>query len=134
MAEPRRVVLAEDDGAVRSAVADYLQSAGFEVVQTANGAEAINAARSGSPDLLILDLEMPVMSGRQVLEAWRGDESLRRTPIVLISGAADLTAAAHEYGVRATLAKPFDLDVLTAVVEQVLAHPEPPPDSETIAG
>ena len=57
MAEPRRVVLAEDDGAVRSAVADYLQGAGFEVVETANGAEAINAARSGSPDLLILDLK-----------------------------------------------------------------------------
>ena len=134
MAARRRILIAEDEAAIRSAVAEYLQSEGFDVVEVANGVEALEAARQTPVDLLLVDLAMPVMSGAELVQTWIGDESLCSIPVILISAAPGLTTAAREFGVRATLAKPFDLDVLAAVVDQVLAHPEPPPDSETVAG
>lgn len=120
--------MAEDDRELRDAISEYLQGAGFDVSAAANGAAALTSARAKPPDVLVLDLNMPLMDGWGVLEAWTASAELNHVPVLLVSARPELAQVAARYEVRASLAKPFDLDVLCAVIEQLLAHPEPPPD------
>jgi DNA-binding response OmpR family regulator len=129
---PRRVLVAEDEPSIRTAIAEYLCGEGFDVEVAANGADALDLARTEAPEVLVIDAMMPVMDARGMLSVWMQDATLNIIPVVLISAAADLPEVARQFGVRATLAKPFDMDVLVAIVEQVLAHPEPPPDAPTV--
>ena len=124
----RRVLVAEDDRELRATISEYLQGEGFDVVAAQNGAEAMAAARAERPDVLVLDLNMPRMDGSEVLEAWTASAELKDVPVLLVSARPELTQVAERYQVRASLAKPFDMDVVCAVIEQLLAHPEPPPD------
>jgi hypothetical protein len=67
-----------------------------------------------------------------MLDTWSQDPKLQTVPVVVVSAAPGLLDLAHHSVVRATLAKPFDLDVLRAILDQVLAHPEPPPDTPVL--
>jgi DNA-binding response OmpR family regulator len=131
---PRRILIAEDESTIRSILDEYLRGEGFDVEVEPNGVEALRLARDKPPDVVIVDRMMPLMDAPGMLTAWMEDSTLRDVPVVLISAAPDLSDVARQFGVRATLAKPFDLDVLRAVVEQLLAHPEPPADVPTISG
>ena len=84
---------------------------------------------STPPDVLVLDLNMPQMDGAEVLECWTQPRELRDVPVLLVSARPELAQVVERYHVRASLAKPFDLDVLCAVIEQLLVHREPPPDA-----
>jgi CheY-like chemotaxis protein len=126
------VLVAEDDLSQRALIVEYLREEGFAVDATANGADALEAARVNPPDLLLLDVNMPTMDGPSLLSVWSEDPALATVPVVLVSGTPGLPQIAQQFGVRATLAKPFDLDVLRAVVDQVLAHPEAPPDTPVV--
>jgi CheY-like chemotaxis protein len=128
----RRVLVAEDDSSIRSILAEYLRGEGFEVDVAADGAAALRIARGTRPDVVVVDAMMPVLDARGMLSAWMDDPVLKEIPVVLVSAAPGLSELAQQFGVRATLAKPFDLDVLGAIIEQVLAHPEPPPDAPTV--
>jgi DNA-binding response OmpR family regulator len=129
---PRRVLIVEDDNEMRTTLAAYLRAEGFEVEEAADGAAGLRRAQDTPPDVAIVDLTMPVMDGRALLAAWVQKGALWEVPVVLISASSGLAEVAREFDVRATLAKPFDLDVLRAVVEQLLAHPEPPPETPTL--
>jgi DNA-binding response OmpR family regulator len=129
---PRRVLVAEDENTIRRILAEYLRGEGFEVELAPNGLDALRLARQTPPDVLVLDRMMPLMDAEGMLAAWLEDAALKDIPVVLISAAPDLSEIAKLFGVRATLAKPFDLDVLRAIIEQVLAHPETPPDVPTV--
>jgi DNA-binding response OmpR family regulator len=122
----RRILVAEDDHDLRTAIAEYLRGEGFEVEEAANGRRALEAARTAPPDVLVLDLNMPEVDGSDVLTSWTDDAALRHLPVLLVSSAAELAEVAQQFNVRASLAKPFDMDVLHAVVEQLVAHPEAP--------
>lgn len=124
----RRILLAEDDAELRGAVSEFLLGEGFDVVEADNGATALEAARTDTPDVLLLDLNMPQVDGSAVLEEWTASPRLNTIPVVLVSASPRLAEIARRYEVRASLAKPFDMDVLRTVLEQLLAHPEPPPD------
>ncbi len=113
-------------------IVEYLREEGFAVDAASNGAAALEAARTTPPDLLLLDVNMPTMDGPSLLSVWTEDATLSAVPVVLVSGTEHLPQIAQKFGVRATLAKPFDLDVLRAVVDQVLAHPEAPPDTGVV--
>jgi DNA-binding response OmpR family regulator len=128
----RRILVAEDDDALRGLVERYLRDEGFEVEVAGNGKRALSVARRTPPDLLILDVNMPVMDAPAVLESWMADDALRGVPVLLVSAEPTLSEIAAHYGVRSSLAKPFDLDVLRAIVDQLLAHPEPPPNLPTV--
>ena len=73
---------------------------------------------------------MPAMGGSAVLDEWTTSDELNEVPVLLVSAGPDLADVAQRYDVRASLAKPFDMDVLRAILEQLLAHPEPPPAQE----
>ncbi len=124
----RRILVVEDDAQLRGAVSEFLLGEGFDVVEADNGATALEAARTETPDVLVLDLNMPQVDGSAGLEEWTASPRLGSIPVVLVSASPRLAETARRYEVRASLAKPFDMDVLRSVIEQLLAHPEPPPD------
>jgi CheY-like chemotaxis protein len=104
------VLVVDDDQAIREVIAEVLRDEGYEVVCAENGVQALHELRKNRrPDLMLLDLMMPVMSGWEVLEEIQADEQLARIPVVVVS-------AMSAPGVREHLAKPIDLERLLATV------------------
>lgn len=118
---PSRVLLADDDPAVREVLARYLISAGLEVIQAKDGGEALSLFRQGPFDLVISDVKMPVMDGLQLLEAVK--DLSPTVPVVLISGYDEPTTivAALKKGAENYLSKPITKANLMRVLEQALA-------------
>jgi CheY-like chemotaxis protein len=114
------ILVVEDDEAIRGLVSEVLRDDGYDVSEAANGVEALAYVGGHRPDLIVLDLMMPVMDGWAFVEACRRNQSCRQVPIVVTSASHDLPRTAERlraYGVRTCLAKPFDVDGLLALVE-----------------
>ena len=124
----RRILVVDDDAELRGAVSEFLLGEGFDVVEADNGGTALAAARTDTPDVLLLDLNMPQVDGSAVLEEWTASPRLKSIPVVLVSASPGLAEIARRHDVRASLAKPFDMDVLRTVIERLLANPMPRPD------
>jgi DNA-binding response OmpR family regulator len=122
----RRVLVAEDDTQLRLAVSEFLRGEGFDVSEAENGAAALDMARATPPDVLVLDLNMPQLDGSAVLQDWTASPQLKEIPVRLVSAGRDLAQVAQRFELRASLVKPFDMDVLLAVIDQLMAHPESP--------
>jgi len=124
----RRVLVAEDDPPIQSMLHEFLLEEGFEVDVASHGGEALQLARTKPPDVGVFDVMMPIVDARTLLAEWQQDSGLKTIPVILLSAAPGLSEIAAHFNVRATLAKPLDRDVLRAIIHQVLAHPETPPD------
>jgi CheY-like chemotaxis protein len=114
----RQVLIIDDDSGIRDSLADCLEAEGYGVDSACNGAEGLEAARRRRPDVVVVDLLMPVMNGYQFIEAARAEQGLAGVPLVLMTGAvprADQPLPA----VAALLPKPFELDDLLAVVKRL---------------
>jgi CheY-like chemotaxis protein len=100
-----------------------LEHAGFTVHEAANGTDAIARARQFLPDLIVLDLRLPDMSGWDVCTALKSDPSTERIPIVILTAAASATLGelAEQHGCAAHLVKPCFPEDLTKAVRQILA-------------
>jgi CheY-like chemotaxis protein len=83
--EPRRILVAEDDRFLRKAAEMALKRHGYTVLTAANGEEALQAARSETPDLILLDLIMPKLNGFDVLQALKKDAPTAHIPIIILS-------------------------------------------------
>ncbi len=79
------ILLAEDDRFISRAYADGLGRAGFTVVLATDGNEALQKMKASRPDLLLLDLIMPLKSGFEVMEAMRADQELKTIPVIVLS-------------------------------------------------
>jgi CheY-like chemotaxis protein len=80
-----RILLVDDSKATRAIVAKMLGAYECEILEAANGALGLEAARQGAPDLIILDMTMPVMNGVETLRALQADESLRKIPVIMLT-------------------------------------------------
>ena len=119
----KHLLVVEDEANIRELVAAWLRDEGFTVTTAANGAEAMEHLRVVRPDAIVLDLMMPIMDGWAFAEACHRLALPVRIPILVVSAAYGLPQAAERlrpFGVRACLAKPFDLDVLTATVRRLV--------------
>ena len=123
-----RILVVDDEESVRVTVAMLLRGRGYEVSIAEDGFDALLQMKNTLPELVVSDLNMPQMDGAEVLESWTASTELKDVPVLLVSARPELAQVVERYHVRASLAKPFDMDVLCAVMEQLLAHPEPPPD------
>lgn len=115
----KRILVAEDEKNVRLTVELCLEGAGYEVICAGDGIRALQMAKEGKPDLILLDLVLPGMSGFLVLEALRSEPSSRDTPVVIISARAqdDDIRKARQLGANDYLVKPFTPDSLLRVVK-----------------
>jgi two-component system chemotaxis response regulator CheY len=113
------VLIVDDDALTRQALASLLDGAGYLVACAANGREGLDLMRSVEPRLVILDLNMPVMSGRCFRSQQLADPDLAGVPVFLISGEPGLAGAAAELGAVGHLSKPFDLAELAGAVARL---------------
>jgi signal transduction histidine kinase len=115
--------LVEDDRAIREAVREILEEEGYAVATAENGRAALEALRAGAiPDLIVLDLRMPVMDGWQFRAAQKGDAAIADIPVVAIS--ADGSAKAEAIDAHAYLRKPLSPDALLDAVSRIMAELE----------
>ena len=123
------ILLVDDETAITDNLAPFLARSGFEVMVASNGEEALQKVASGHPDLLVLDVLMPRLDGREVLRQLR--QGGNWTPILLLTqiGEAGERAMALEEGADDYLNKPFDPHELVARIRAVLrrARPGQPP-------
>ncbi len=118
----RRIMVVDDDRHFRGAVRFRLERAGYEAVAAADGGDLLDRLATDRADLIILDLDMPGMSGLEVLECLRADAELCRIPVLVATGRRDRATQARcmELGARACYAKPLSLRKLAASVEACL--------------
>ena len=117
--EDIRVLLVEDNPRLRATLRELLRWEGYRVDEAAHGAEALEVAAAAVPDVIVTDLEMPVMDGAALIERCRELPRLERVPIIVMSAAereSSLDCLA-ETSVSAYLTKPFGLPELTTAIE-----------------
>jgi two-component system, chemotaxis family, chemotaxis protein CheY len=113
----KRVLIVDDDPDIRELLFTALEDEGFEVVPAANGQEGLAIIRTFHPDVIVLDLMMPVMDGWQFATELRArDEDI---PIVLLSAARDLKTHAKTLSAAEIIEKPFDLSELLPKIAKV---------------
>lgn len=117
-----RIILAEDDEIVAELVRDVLMAAGHGVGVLPTGAQALAVIRSRMPDLVILDCNMPEMSGLLVLREMRNSPKLAHIPVLMLTGRRsekDVSLAMYD-GANDYMKKPFDPEELVFRVEHLL--------------
>ena len=123
-AGPDVVLVVDDDYDIREALTDVLVSEGYSVVTAADGGEALDHLRGGvRPAVMLLDLMMPRVSGVEVIDALRKDESLSRIPVVVCS--ANRGYGPDDLGVHDVLRKPVSVEELLDAVARAI-RPRPP--------
>ena len=120
--EMTKVLVADDNEGIRELVKTVLTPEGYEIVEAVNGERAYTAAVSDKPDLVLLDITMPVMDGFEVLQKLRGNPLTEAIPVVFITamppGKGEL--AGMKLGVGHYISKPFDSQTIKAVVSIAL--------------
>jgi two-component system OmpR family response regulator len=122
---PRRVLVVDDDQAIRDLVVTALDFVGFETAQAADGADALARTPEFAPDLIVLDVMMPGIDGFEVCRRLRADGDT--TPVVFLTAkdtSAD-TLDGFANGADDYLTKPFNLKILVARIEAVLRRVQP---------
>lgn len=110
MAAAARVLIVDDEAGIRELCRVNLVLSGYEVVEAADGFQALEQARSAKPDVILLDVLMPGMSGWEVLSALRADEATADIPVVMLTAlnSEDDQIRGWEGGVVDYLTKPFN--------------------------
>jgi CheY-like chemotaxis protein len=115
------VMVVEDDFAIRETLRELIEDEGYRVLWASNGREALALLEHRSPRLILLDLMMPVMDGREFRLAQRSDPALARIPVVVISADHALEQKVAGLAVDGWLAKPFELDALLTTLQRYAA-------------
>lgn len=117
------VLIADDEPEVVDLVRMMLEWEGYRVVQATNGAEAIERARQDKPDLILLDVRMPKMTGLSALDSLAADPTTCIIPVIMLSVVTTYPEVreALQRGAVAYLSKPFEMREMVHLVERVLA-------------
>jgi DNA-binding response OmpR family regulator len=115
----KTILVTDDKASIRNLVREYLEAEGFRVVTASNGREALYSARQEKPDLILLDIMMPEMSGYEFIKTYRKE---RQTPIILLTARIDETdkVLGLELGADDYVTKPFGMKELVARINAVL--------------
>lgn len=112
-----RVLIIEDEPGITMVLTELLSEHGHEVITAHNGKNGLDMLKVYTPDIIFVDLQMPEMNGRMVVEIMQSDARLRTIPVVIMTGSvlnADILPPRGSF--RAIIGKPFDLrDILTHV-------------------
>ncbi len=112
------VLVVEDDADARECLRKLLEESGFKAVTAENGQQALARLVRRRPRLILLDLNMPIMDGKQFRAELLKDERLARIPVVVLSAESELDIEAGKLNVDAYLEKPIDLRRLFALVHR----------------
>ena len=124
MAEKKkRILLVDDEVDIVTMIRMRLEASGFEVMVSTDGKEALNAARTHNPDLIILDLMLPTMDGFHVARMLKYDARYKDIPIIMLTAKAGENdrKIGEDVGVNAYFNKPFEAEKLLAKIRELLA-------------
>lgn len=85
----KTILIVDDDDSSRRACARYLEKRGWEIIEAQNGLEGAEVARGKKPDLILMDVEMPIMSGFDALDKLRKDPDTQEIPVIIMSADSD---------------------------------------------
>lgn len=114
------LLIVEDDPDIADTLAELLDYAGYGVSTAGNGRSALESLQRAPtlPDLILLDLMMPVMDGWQFRSAQLADPRLARIPVLVLSAHVDAERAAQQLGALALLRKPIDVEALLRAIAE----------------
>ena len=118
----RRILAVDDEPRVLTMLRRRLETAGYQVSTAIEGREALQKVRDEKPDLIVLDLILPGISGYEVCARLKSDEQYRRIPVLVLSARSQEQDAAEgrRVGADAYMTKPYDSDVLLARINELL--------------
>ncbi len=118
----RRILVVEDQEDNRQIVRDLLTSVGYELIEAANGEEGVRMAGQHRPDLILMDIQLPILDGYEATRRIKADPELREIPIIAVTSYAlsgdDVKAL--EAGCDAYVTKPFSPRALLAKIREYL--------------
>jgi two-component system chemotaxis response regulator CheY len=112
-----QLLIVENDVDIRTGLAEVLADEGYVVATASDGEEGLAAARARPPDLVVLDLMMPVMDGFEFLQRWNAEPSLAAVPVIVLTARRPVNVPGREI-----VYKPFDLGVLLGAVARRLGR------------
>lgn len=123
---PIKVLIVDDEPDLVSTVEYRLKFAACHTVTASNGQEGLERAAAEKPDLILLDTNMPVMDGHEMLGRLRADPALQQIPVIMLTARCESRdiAAASAYGVSDYVTKPFDFAELMAKIQSILKDRE----------
>jgi two-component system, cell cycle response regulator DivK len=123
-----RVLLVDDYPDAREMYTEYLEFSGFEVVEAGNGMEALQRAIDASPDIILMDLSLPVMDGWEATRRLKADDRTASIPVVALTGhaLAGISEGARKAGCDAFVTKPCLPEDLVREIRRILDNPPSP--------
>jgi CheY-like chemotaxis protein len=112
----KTVLVVDDDLAIRELLSDALAEAGYRVLAVGNGRRAFEIAKQERPDVVLADLMLPDLSGRELIRRIKGNEDTSTTPVIAMSAALPSDAPGAAF-----LPKPFDVEQVLQIVQLTLA-------------
>jgi two-component system chemotaxis response regulator CheY len=118
----KKILTVDDSPSVRQMVRLTLSGAGYDIIEAGNGAEGLSKAQSSAVDMVVTDLNMPVMNGLSLIRELRKLPAYRGVPILFLTTESDpeMKQQAKAAGATGWITKPFQQDQLVAVVKKVL--------------
>lgn len=119
---PKKILVADDEEDVKIIVQLFLESKGYEIVTAYDGLDAIDKAKSERPDLILLDIMMPVLDGFEVCRRLKSEPSTAPVPVIMISASSQSESKKRglEAGAVDYIVKPFEPDHLAKVLAKHL--------------
>jgi len=117
----RKIMVVDDSNAIRQSLIFTLKSSGYEVVEAANGVDALKLMKEHSIGLFISDVNMPEMDGITLLKKIKEDKDYKHTPVIMLTTEAsgDMITEGKEAGAKAWMIKPFQPDQLVDAVKKL---------------
>ena len=122
--DKRLILLIDDEASIRKTVARRLEREGFRVLTTESGEDGLKIAEEQQPDLVLLDIMMPKMKGRDVCLRLKANPNTKEIPVIFLTalGLADHVQAGMRAGAEDYIVKPFEADELKARIKVCLAR------------
>ena len=121
-----KILITDDETDLVSTIEYRLKCHNYSVITAVNGKEGLEKAISEKPDLILLDTDMPVMNGHQMLEQVRNHPEIKDVPVIMVTAlceAKDITTASS-YGISDYVTKPFDFTELMEKITSALENPK----------
>jgi len=121
----QQILIVEDDSALREALAQVLADEGYDLLRARDGLEAVNCLKKGNrPDVILLDLSMPVVNGWEFRMFQKRDPDLAQIPVILITAGGYTREEVAWLEPSALLPKPLDLPLLLSIIRRFCASTE----------
>jgi DNA-binding response OmpR family regulator len=114
-----KIVIVEDDKDIASFLELAVQNLGYETAVAHDGQSGLSLIQKTRPNLILLDLHLPEVSGNEILRRVRADDALHSVPVIVLTGESYMLKPAVEAQANFTLVKPIDVRVLSQLISQI---------------